>query len=588
MNSIITSKITTDSVFQKARDAQATISTHLVLSRELNQLQQDCYAFEDVMNGISGELQNIDSSMLKMLLIDNETIVSHGTKRGVTIKLDKSVLPKKNNTSNMSSSQEILVTGKKLYPLTTTTTTTGVITVSNITYSGSAVRAGNVNNGFDGAASTTTDTALYDPSAVPSTFTEDYDTVDPIFDALDADANTAIESAPVLAFEQNNTETFLPILPVGMITLAYEAAANANGLQAGLTTFSHNPIASVLDDTRELLLYYTENNYANLNTALSTISSDSALDIEYNALKEAIAGGDGLSGAVAQMDIFKDHTDRLSGLILDEDSPNAEPGNDSTTDEFLNVNDVSGDLQEIFSFDARKFRSAKYMIQASAANTERGHTCTELYILHDNELAYTRELVAIYTQDSFTAYTTQFLENRVRVLANTSAPNTDFVIHGTKLRIARVAESFADMSQQKIITLHESLQDFLDDGIDRVALCSTSLAHPETVGELAREFRDMLAILGGIGAGSTAEKQALILYWKNVILKKRSNIQALIDADYANFVATRKLEDALGIAQSLVIAHTDSSGNTVPHITLNSASIDAIMQSNNEENAEAP
>ena len=149
-----------------------------------------------------------------------------------------------------------------------------------------------------------------------------------------------------------------------MIALAQTAAANANGLQDGLATFSQNPLASLLTTTKNTFLYYTASNYANLNVALSGINADPLLSTQYKALREAIGGPDGLAGCVAQMDFFREHTDRLSGLILEVDSPNDVTDNDST-DEYINVNDVAaGVATVIFSFDARYFRSAKYLVDS--------------------------------------------------------------------------------------------------------------------------------------------------------------------------------------------------------------------------------
>ena len=540
MNSVIT----IDPVYRDAGKAQSIILYDLGMMRDALKLQDSVWAFEDTMNGLSGALQGIDSGLLKNVRDVNGEIIVRGAAAGYTISLHESVLP----IAQQTVTHEVTVPGKKLYPLTTSV-------VSTVT----EVVAANVSHG--------TSSTVY-PQAV---IVEGDDTaVDPIFDELDLEAASVVETPTAL--DQNGG---LPVLPAGMVTLSQKAAANANGLQAGLSAFSHNPLATIIDDTRSLLLYYTADNYANLNSALVIISADPLLNVEYKALREAIAGGDGLSGSVAQLDIFKDHTDRLAGLVLAEDSPNAEATGDST-DEFLNVNDISGNLQPIFSFDAKKFRSAKYMVQASAANTDRGHQATELYILHDNSLAYTREITSIYTQDPFVSFTTQFLNSKVTVLANTSADNTDFVIHGTKLRIARVSESFADMSQTKIVGFHESLQSYLDDGVDYVQKCSASLLHPETVADLAREFRDMIANLSTIG-GSTAEKQTAILGYAVVMRLVRVAIQTSIDNDYANFVAVRKLTEALNIAETLTISYTDSTGNSIPSSTLNSSTISAIV-----------
>jgi hypothetical protein len=553
---LITTKITVDSVYTAAKEAQKSILYDIGVSRDTTALQKKIYDFEDTMNGLSGKLQGIDRGLLDNVKIVNAEIVSRGTSRGVTVSLYEGVLPEPGLTVAQAEVQKL---GKKLYPLTTS----GSIVSTSNTYVGGNAAGGNV----------ATSTVVYDANTAYS-YTSNDTIVDPIFAAVDA--NATVDLTP-LATQQNET---LPILPDGMILLAQDAAANANGLQAGLTVFTHNPLAQVISDTKSLLLYYTENNYANLNVAIASVYSDPALVVEVNSLKEAIGGGDGLSGAVAQMNIFKDHTDRLSGLVLAEDSPEAEATGDST-DEFLNVNDVNGDLQEIFRFDARKFRSARYTVQGSAANTTRGHQVTELYILHDNEVPYTREILSVYSDSPFLTFTTQLFDGNVIVLANTTAPNTDFVIHGTKLRIARVAESFADMSQQKIITNHETCQAFLNDGIDRVALCSTSLTEGSAaVTFLAREFRDMLVVVENV-TGTTARKKAVINGHAFRISDARATIQALIDADYSNFVATRKLVESLSIAENLTISYTDSAGNTIPKTTLNTGTISAIEASIN-------
>jgi hypothetical protein len=301
--------------------------------------------------------------------------------------------------------------------------------------------------------------------------------------------------------------------------------------------------------------------------------------VQYKTLREAIGGSDGLSGCVAQLDMFRDHTDRLSGLVLSVNSPNAEQTLGNSLTEYIHVNGVpEGNLIQIFSFDAKKFRSAKYTIQASAANTDRGHQVSELYILHDNELAYTREVFSIYTQDPFVSFTTQFLNSNVRVLANVSADNIDFVIHGTKLRVARTSQNYEQMSQQEIIVSHETLQAYLDDGVDYVRLQSGSLLRADVVANLAREFNDMLLILASPAflAQSTGEKQTEILAWADDIIFRRNEIQTAIDTDYDNFISVRKLVEALEISKNLTVSYTSESANTIPQITLNNATIIAI------------
>jgi hypothetical protein len=281
------------------------------------------------------------------------------------------------------------------------------------------------------------------------------------------------------------------------------------------------------------------------------------------------------------MDFLLEHTNRLSGLVLDVDSPNDVTDNDST-DEYVYVNDVAtvNTPTVIFSFDSRYFRSASYTIQATAAALDRGHQVTNLVILHDNHHSYTRETATVYSQNPFVTFTSRILNNRVEVLANTSASNTDFVIHGVRLRIARASKTYGEMSQQKIIQQHELLQAYLDDGVDYVAAQSGSLLRGDLVKELSRLFSDMLITFSNAGflSQSEANKQAQLVAMAANIKAHRAAIQAQMDKDYDTFVAVRKLTEALDIAYNLSVSYTDSTGNAIPSVTLNNATINAINE----------
>jgi len=152
------------------------------------------------------------------------------------------------------------------------------------------------------------------------------------------------------------------------------------------------------------------------------------------------------------------------------------------------------------------------------------------------------------------------------------------VITGTRLQIAKASKTYAEMSQQKVIELHELMAVYLDDGVDYVALCSASLLMPALVANLGREFRDMLATIsnGGFLSQSTGQKQAGLLQWASTLRTRWGEIQAQMDADWNNFVETRRKTEAFDIAYNLTVAYTDDSGNAIPSATLNSATIQAI------------
>lgn len=540
-------KNTAPSSYTDAKEAQNTIQRFLANSRDTNELKAAIVAFEDAMNGLSGDILNLDDTQQSEIQLENKSIVENVVAKGLEINIHDSVLPKEDREVTEFDVTTLL--GKRIYPRTesvqilTAHTSTETPTESNTT-------------------TTTTDTIVL----------SDEEEVDEIFNEIDAEAAGQVE-AP-LSTQQNET---VPYLSTGMINLALTAAANSNGLQSGLTTFSHNPLADLIDNTKQLLLYYTANNYTNLNSALSGVATDPTLATEYKKLQNAIGGNDGLSGCISQLDNFKDHTDRLAGLVLDESSPNAEPTDDSKED-FLTLNDFSGGPTLIFSFNARKFRSAKYLIQASSDQTDRGHQATEIYILHDNYHAYTREVTSIYTQEPFVTYTTRLLNNNVEVYATSNVSNTNFVISGTRLQIAKASKSYAAMSQQAIIKLHELMSVYLDDGVDYVQLCSESLLKPYLVANLGREFQDMLDTIssGYFLSQSTSTKQAGLLQWASIIQQRHTDIQTQMDTDWNNFVSIRRKTESFDIAFNLTVAHTDESGNAIPKATLNNATIQAI------------
>ena len=512
----------------------------------------DVYSFENDMNSLSGAIASLEPSLQQQLKNAIEIVVWGFNSKGFEVKLTDSLL---NSNVSHGTTEVITQQGKKLYPLTTS------VAVEVYTAGASAATA-NV--------------------AAPVLTTEDANTVATLADDLaevieevfvENDAEEVVEEP--LALSGNE---FTPLISNSLIEIA-QSAAEYEELQDGLVEFSSNPLEDLIGTTKDLFLYYTSGNYANLNVALSGIYSDGALTAQYKELRESIGGADGLAGCVSQMDFLLEHTNRLSGLILDVDSPNDVTDNDST-DEFIYTNDFSGGPSVIFSFDARYFRSASYTVQATAAALDRGHQVTTLIILSDNYHCYTRETATVYSQDPFVTFTSRLLNNRVEVLANTSAANVDFVIHGVRLRIARASKTYGEMSQTKIIEAHEQLQSYLNDGIDYVASQSQSLLRGDLTASLAQLFNDMLINFDNASflGQSTAVKQAGLLEIASKIKAGRQAIQDRIDADYAEFVRVRKLVEALDTAYSLSDAYTDSTGNAIPSVTLNTTTKAAILE----------
>lgn len=539
---------TVNPAYVAAQAAIKHMSAHL-LSSVVGDLTAPIITFEDAMNGLSGELLGLEPSLLTQIRIQCSAIDSSLSDLGYELRLWEGLLvPTQNVSHGTISTQQ----AKKLYPLTTTVTTVTAPTVAG----------SNVANVASVVVDANTVATLADdlPEEVDSIFAEN-------------DLDEVVDEP--LATLQNETT---PYLSNSMLAIA-QTVASYDELQDGLVEFSSNPLSGLIGTTKDLFLYYTEGNYANLNVALSGIYSDPLLNVEYKTLRESIGGADGLAGCVSQMDFLLEHTNRLSGLVLDVNSPNDVTDNDST-DEYIYRNGISGGPTVLFSFDSRYFRSATYTVQATAADGDRAHQVTSLIVLHDNYHTYTRETATVYSQDPFITFTSRLLNKQVEVLANTALPNTDFVIHGVRLRIARASKTYGEMSQTRIIEGHELLQTYLDDGVDYVASQSQSLLRSDLVASLAQLFNDMLVNFSNAVflTQGTAAKQADLLAMAGRINTARQAIQDRIDADYEEFVRVRKLAEALDIAYNLTAAYTDDTGNAIPELTLNSATKTAILE----------
>lgn len=99
--------------------------------------------------------------------------------------------------------------------------------------------------------------------------------------------------------------------------MAGAASAVASG---GLAAVSQNPLAGTIAGVKDRVGSLTSGNFAGLDSALGGLDITGTLAAPYAELKNVLGGADGLSGAVAQINKFEDHTDRLSGLKLSSDS----------------------------------------------------------------------------------------------------------------------------------------------------------------------------------------------------------------------------------------------------------------------------
>ena len=106
----------------------------------------------------------------------------------------------------------------------------------------------------------------------------------------------------------------------GAAAAVSSAASSAGSLSAGMALLSKNPLQGVIDTAGSRITDLTSGGFAGLDSAVPSVASNPALAEQYDKLKQALGGADGISGANAQVKKFKEHTDRLSGLLPSSDS----------------------------------------------------------------------------------------------------------------------------------------------------------------------------------------------------------------------------------------------------------------------------
>lgn len=353
----------------------------------------------------------------------------------------------------------------------------------------------------------------------------------------------------------------------GLTQLAQDIGNYSGGLQQGLSLASKNPLASVYESTSSTLSSYTQGNYSGLDAKLPNIASNPSLSGAYNALKLSIGGSDGLTGSVSQLNAYKEHTDRLSGITLSSESEyytTQESGSEYAYYYDLPLNT----WQDIISFSAKTFRSAKYFIQATSNNE---HQSSEIFVIHDNVRVYTREVDQIYTTDPFIIFTSQFTDNTVKILANTSLPNTDLVIYGIKLEVATKASSKDTITQEKILESAKSMAGFYpSDPTDYIELQASSLLKPNSAYNLQDSIENLVERMTHytFESLSDAEKESYIRDYANTINRVTLSMQASIDSDIAAHEdITKKIESA-SVVYGISSSYSDPRAKRLLDLTL--------------------
>jgi len=232
----------------------------------------------------------------------------------------------------------------------------------------------------------------------------------------------------------------------------------------------------------------------------------------------------------------------------------------------------------VVEFSTDTYRSAKLFIQGSSINE---HQTSEVFVIHDNEKVYLREVYLIYTQDPFVTFTGEIVANTVRILANTSLPNTDIILYGIMLEVANKSKSNSSISQDKILEAAAAMKGlYPDDETDYVKAMAGSLYRENLVADFDRQIKDALAILssGEFAALPEATQQTRIEELADLIAARSAALQESIDADIAAFTEVSTRVESGSVLAGISTSYADPQAKDLLDMTLNNAVKSALNE----------
>lgn len=194
---------------------------------------------------------------------------------------------------------------------------------------------------------------------------------------------------------------------------------------------------------------------------------------------------------------------------------------------------LNGGPNTVAQFSKTDYRSAKITVQASS-NAE--HQLSEVYLMHDNDLVYIREVNFIYTIDPFVDFTATIDSNNVYLKANTTLPNTDLVIYAT-LFDNPVTASNKNIDLEKIVAMAAGMASlYPDDKTNYANALTSSLDKEREITELNVRVNTAIAYMQTAEfLGLTSTQQADYI---NNLANNINNISDSLDQAVASDVET--------------------------------------------------
>lgn len=226
---------------------------------------------------------------------------------------------------------------------------------------------------------------------------------------------------------------------------------------------------------------------------------------------------------------------------------------------------LNGGPNTIAQFSKTQYRSARITVQASS-NAE--HQLSEIYLMHDNKLAYIREVDLIYTTDSFVDYTATIDGNNVYLKANTTLPNTDLVIFGT-LFDNPVTSSDQSIDLTKIVEISTAMTSlYPNDNVDFASTMTASLDKQQEVEDIYLHINNSIEYMQtpAFAALSAAAKNAYIDNLTDRINSTSNTLSEVVKKDTENYYDATKKLDSMTVLSGLSAGFSSSSANLASKI----------------------
>jgi hypothetical protein len=217
---------------------------------------------------------------------------------------------------------------------------------------------------------------------------------------------------------------------------------------------------------------------------------------------------------------------------------------------------LNGGPNTIAQFSKTSYRSARITIQASSNNE---HSLSEIYVLHDNENVYIRELDFIYTIDPFVDYTATIDTNNVYIMANTTLPNTDLVIFAN-LFDNPVTSADDSIDLEKIIETSSTISSLLpEDKTDYAAQLTSSLNKESDVMNFNRKINDSLEYMtsSAFTALSNTAQATFISSLADFINNTSNTLSESVQSDVQAFYDTSKKIESMSTLTNINLGYSN-------------------------------